>query len=454
VILADILPLLMFLVLGTLLFSGYPVAFVLGGVAVLFGAIGMAFGQFLPIQFFAIVTRIWGGAAENVLLTAVPMFIIMGTVLERSGIAEDLLKTLQMLLGRIPGGLALSVSVLGTILAATTGIIGASVIMLTLMALPTMLKRGYSPEFATGTVASAGTLGILIPPSIMLVLMSDLLAISTGNLFVGALLPGLLLASLYFIYIMGFSFLRPQDAPPFIREDTSESRLALAVMAMRSLLPPVFLIVLVLGSIFAGWATPTEAAGVGAGGAFAIALFRRRLSLKTMQNVLERSAETIAMVFLIFIGATAFTFVFRILGGEHIVLEILDSTGAGPWGILLLVMAVVFLLGFFFDWLEIILIVVPIFAPVMKTLDFGDHVASSELLYWMALLLAINLQTSFLTPPFGLALFYMKGVAPPSIKIQHLYRGIIPFVCLQLVGLALVIAFPEIALWLPRQLLN
>ena len=450
----DALPLIMFVVLGCLLFSGYPVAFVLGGVALTFGSIGVIGDMFSPIEFFNILPRIWGGVAENPVLTAVPMFIFMGTMLERSNVANDLLNTLQILLRRVPGGLALSVTVMGTILAATTGIIGASVVMMTLLALPVMLARGYNKELATGTIAASGTLGILIPPSIMLVIMADLLAISVGNLFVAAIFPGLILAGLYMLYILVLSRLRPKLAPSLSDAEAPGSAAELAVLIVRSFLPPVFLIVLVLGSIFAGWATPTEAAGVGAAGSTLLAYVNRQLTGEVLRDVCERTALTGAMIFFIFVGATAFSYVFRSLGGDDVILDVIENTGFGSWGVLFLLMGTVFFLGFFFDWVEITLIVLPVFGPIFELLDFGEHVAQADKIYWFTILVAVNLQTSFLTPPFGFALFYMKGVAPPTVKLQNIYRGIVPFVTLQLIGLGIVLAFPDVALWLPRQLLD
>jgi tripartite ATP-independent transporter DctM subunit len=450
----EYLAIIMFAVLALLLFSGYPVAFVLGGVALTFGLLGYMLGTFRIIEFYNILPRIWGGIAENLVLVAVPMFVFMGTMLERSGIANDLLHCLQVLLRRIPGGLALSVTVMGTIMAATTGIIGASVVMMSLMALPIMLERRYSTELATGTIAASGTLGILIPPSIMLVIMADLLSVSVGNLFLAALFPGLILSVLYFAYIWTWSHLRPQVAPPLPDQYAPASNLALLALVIKSFIPPVFLIVLVLGSIFAGWATPTEAAGVGAAGSILLAAYKRRLGMKELSEVTERTALTTSMIFFIFIGATAFSYVFRSLGGDYIVEDFIIESGLGSWGILFLLMGTVFFLGFFFDWVEITLIILPVFTPIFRLLDFGDHVAHVDKVYWFAILVAVNLQTSFLTPPFGFALFYMKGVAPPSVSLPQIYRGIIPFVMLQLVGLGLVIAFPDIALWLPRTLLN
>ena len=449
----DYLPIMMFAALAILLFSGFPVGFVLGGVGLAFGFVGMYFDVFSQIELFNLVLRIWG-IADNLVLVAIPMFIFMGTMLERAGVAADLLHCLQVLLRRTPGGLALAVTVMGTILAATTGIIGASVVMISLMALPVMIERRYNTELATGTIAASGTLGILIPPSIMLVIMADLLGRSVGTLFVAAVFPGLILSGLYFAYIFTLCRLKPEFAPPLPKEMGPQTPGELFLLLMRGFIPTVFLILLVLGSIVLGWATPTEAAGVGAGGAVLLAVINRKLTWTVLKEVVERTAITNGMIFFLFVGATAFSYVFRSLGGDDLIEDLIYALGVGPWGILFILMGVAFLLGFFFDWIEITLIVLPVFAPILAGLDFGEHLPRAEVVYWFAILLAVNLQTSFLTPPFGFALFYMKGVAPPEVKIQQIYRGIIPFVMLQLVGLGLVIGFPDIAMWLPRTILN
>jgi tripartite ATP-independent transporter DctM subunit len=455
---ADALPILMFVALAILLFSGYPVAFILGGIGLAFGLIGIAFDIFNYRQFYLISLRIFGGSMENIVLVAIPMFIFMGTMMERTGVARDLLNALQILTRRMPGGLALSVTLMGVILAATTGIIGASVVMITLMALPVMLERRYHVPLATGTISAAGTLGILIPPSIMLVIMAELLSIPVGTTFLAAIGPGLLLAGLYALYIVATAIIRPQHAPamPRIAANSGTARRGeITLLLLRSFIPPVLLITLVLGSIFAGFATPTEASGVGALGAVLLAVLNRRLNWPMLREVAEESALTGAMLFGIFVGATCFSYVFRALGGEDLILDAIAATGAGPWGILFVLMAVVFLLGFFFDWIEITLIILPVFAPIIAELDFSAHVGAQALIVpWFAILIAVNLQTSFLTPPFGFALFYLKGVAPAHIRIGEIYRGIVPFVILQLVGLGLVIGFPEIALWLPAQALQ
>ncbi|MEM8824803.1 MAG: TRAP transporter large permease subunit [Pseudomonadota bacterium] len=496
----DLLPIIMFATLAALLFTGYPVAWVLGGVGLAFGLIGIAMGEFMFIQFSTLPSRIYGGIMESLILTAVPMFVFMGMMLEKSGVARDLLNCLAVLLRRVPGGLALSVTVMGTILAATTGIIGASVVMMTLLALPVMLERKYSPELATGTIASSGCLGILIPPSIMLVIMADLLSRSVGTLFMAAIVPGLLLAALYAIYITARCALNPSLAPPLPEDVGPRGFGPTVIMVIRSFLPPVILIVLVLGSILFGFATPTEAAGVGALGATVLAFVNLVIlpmvglepvdiaksstaeqdpgsvtigtggaatmampalgggSLaafwQTFRDVIDRTAQTNAMIFGIFIGATLFSYIFRALGGDALIIDAVDALGLGSWGLLLIILGLVFVLGFFFDWIEITLIVLPVFMPIITQMDFGDHVASVDLAYWIAILIAINLQTSFLTPPFGFALFFLKATAPEGIRIQQIYKGIIPFVLLQLFALSLVIAFPEIAMWLPRALLD
>ena len=447
-----VLPALMFLTLAALLFTGYPVAFVLGGIGLVFGFIGVLFDVFGPARLFNILPRIYGGVIANQVLVAIPMFILMGTVFERSGVADEMLRCLQVLLRRIPGGLAMAVTLMGTVMAATTGIVGASVVMLTLIALPAMLERNYDKALATGTIAAAGTLGVLIPPSIMLVVMADLLQIPVGTLFLGAIVPGLLLSLLYIVYIGTLSYLKPDMAPPLPKALGPVGTRALLSMMLRGFLPAAFLIFSVLGSIYLGWATPTEAAGVGCLGAILLAIWKRRFDRETVEGILMTSALTNSMVFLIFLGATTFSLVFRALGGDELIIHVFDQMNLGPWGILIFLMILIFLLGFFFEWIEITLIVLPVFVPVLLKVSFGDHLTGpKDFVPWFAILCAVNLQTSFLTPPFGFTLFYMKGTVPPSVTMNHIYRGIIPFVLLQLAGLLLCIAFPEIALWLPRR---
>ncbi len=446
----DYLPVFMFATLALLLFTGYPVAFLLGGIAVAYGLIGYALGVFHLIEFFNFIARIWGGAAENLVLVALPTFVFMGVMMERSGVANDMLYCCQVLLRRVPGGLALAVTVMGTILAAMTGIIGASVTMMTALALPPMLRQNYSHALATGTIAASGTLGILIPPSIMLILMADLLSVSVGTLFMAALAPGLVLAVCYLTYITVISKAKPEMAPPLPREMLYVPPKELPPLLLKSFFPPVFLIAFIKGSILFGLATPSEAGAVGAFGALFLGWIKGRLRWDILKGVSHSSGLTIAMIFFIIIGATAFAYVFRSLGGDDIVEELILEVGLGSWGLLFLIMGIVFILGFFLDWIEITLIILPVFAPMVAELDFGDHVAKEEMIFWFTVLVAINLQTSFLTPPFGFALFYLKGIAPPEVRTVSIYRGIIPFVILQASVLILVMWQPEISLWLPR----
>tara|TARA_B100001142_G_scaffold218232_1_gene216369 strand:- start:2301 stop:3830 length:1530 start_codon:yes stop_codon:yes gene_type:complete len=439
----------MFLTLAILLFSGYPVAFILGGLSMLFGILGYYLDMFSLIEFFNFVPRIWGMAAENLVLVAVPAFVYMGVMLERSGIANDLLYCVQVLLRRVPGALALAVTVMGTILAAMTGIIGASVTMMTALALPTMMRQGYSHALATGVIAASGTLGILIPPSIMLIIMADLMAISVGNVFMAAVVPGLTLAAFYLIYVATLASIKPSLAPPLPATLLNIPKGEMVPLVLRSFLPPVFLITLIKGSILFGFATPSEAGAVGAFGATLLAAANGRLSKNTLVSVCHTAARTVSMIFFIVISATCFAYVYRSLGGDDVVEHlIIEKAGLGPWGMLILVMVIVFFLGFFLDFLEITLIVLPVFTPLIIQMDFGDHLAHADIKFWFIILLAVNLQTSFLTPPFGFALFYMKGIAPKEIRIQSIYKGIIPFVILQALGVVTVMAFPEVALWL------
>ena len=444
----DYLPIAMFLTLGLLLFSGYPVAFVLGGLALLYGLIGYLLGMFSLIEFFNFLPRIWGGAAENLVLVSIPAFVFMGIMMERSGVAADLLYAVQVLLRRVPGALALAVTIMGTVLAAMTGIIGASVTMMTALALPTMMRQGYSHALACGTIAASGTLGILIPPSIMLIIMADLMSVSVGNVYMAAWGPGLALVGLYVIFVVTVAAAKPSLAPPLPPGLLHVPKGEMAPLVLKAFLPPVFLIGLIKGSILFGWATPSEAGAVGSFGAILLALFNGRLSYSTMESVCHSTGRTVAMIFFIVISATCFAYVYRSLGGDDVVEDLIKSAGLGPWGLLFLIMAIVFVLGFFLDWIEITLIVLPVFAPLVVGLDFGDHVARENMIFWFIILMAVNLQTSFLTPPFGFALFYLKGIAPKEVKIQSIYLGIIPFVLLQCTAVAIVMLYPNLALWL------
>jgi len=435
----EYLPAWMFLALTILLMAGFPVTFTLMGTALCFGLIGFGWDFFnlLPL-------RIWG-VMINVTLMAVPLFVFMGVMLERSGLAEDLLDTMGLLFGRLRGGLAVSVVVVGALLGASTGIVGATVVTMGLLAVPTMLKRGYQKELATGTVSASGTLGQIIPPSIVLVLIGDIVGVSVGDLFMAAVLPGLLLVSLFIFYILTVAYFRPDIAPVISKEELdSISAREMAVRVGKALFPPLFLMVAVLGSIFAGIASPTEAAAVGAVGATVLTLANRKFSMTVLREVMRTTVKLTCMVFIILCGAAAFGLVFRGLGGDGLVREFLgglaDQYSHGM--VLAIVMGLIFIIGFFLDFIEITFIHVPVLAPIM--IEFGfDPV-------WFCVLLAINLQTSFMTPPFGFSLFYLKAVTPPGVTTGHIYRGIIPFVIFQLIGLAIVVLFPQLATWLPK----
>ena len=446
----DFLPIIMFGTLACLLFSGFPVAFILGGIAFLFGMIGYWIDMFDLIEFFNFLPRIWFQGAENLVLVAVPAFVFMGVMMERSGVANDLLYCVQVLLKNVAGSLALAVIVMGTVLAAMTGIIGASVTMMTALALPTMIKQGYKNSLSCGCIAASGTLGILIPPSIMLIIMADLMAVSVGNMFMAAIIPGLVLAFFYLLFVALYAKFRPEVAPSLPPELLYVPRNKYPAMIFKRFLPPVLLIFMIKGSILFGIAAPSEAGAVGAFGTILLAIGNRRLTFDLLKGVCHTSARTIAMIFFIIISATCFAYVYRSLGGDDIVEHLILSAGLTSWQLLILLMGITFMLGFFLDWIEITLIVLPVFAPLITGLDFGDHVASKDIVFWFLVLMAINLQTSFLTPPFGFALFYLKGIAPREVKIQEIYKGIIPFVLLQLGGLILVMWKPNVALWLMK----
>ena len=440
--------LLMFATFVVGLFSGYPVAWVLAGVGLLFAVAGQVlngFGVYVDADLSylgLVVDRIYG-TMSSYSLVPLPLFIFMGHMLDKSGIAVELLRSIQRVLGRVPGGLALGVTFLGVILAASTGIIGASVVLLGTLALPAMLRDRYQPELAVGTVASAGCLGILLPPSIMLVLMADRMQLSVGDLFLAAVFPGLVLAGLYTSYIALIAFARPHLAPRIpahLRTAETDARPLFSLF--RDLVPPLGLVFAVLGSIFFGIVSPSEAAGVGAFGATLLALARGRLDLSTLREVSRSTARTSSFIFAIFLGATCFSVVLRGLGGDEVIEAAVTGLPFGPTGIVLSLMLLVFVLGFFLDWIEITLIVLPLVEPIIAALGVDR--------LWFTMLIAVCLQTSFLTPPVGFALFYLKGVAPPEIEVAHLYRGIIPFVILQLVGLAAVFAWPGLVTWLPE----
>ena len=437
-------PILMLLALMGGIFSGYPVAFVLAGVGILF-----AFLTGIPILFLSLgVGRIFSGVLANWLLVAIPLFVFMGLMLERSGIAERLLRSLAAVFRGLPGGYAFAVAIIGVVMAASTGIIGASVVLMGMMALPAMRENGYDMRLSAGLIASSGTLGILIPPSIMLIVLGDQLRLSVGDLFMGAVVPGLLLGALYLGYLIAVAILAPHRMPPASRAEPVPLGATLLALG-RDLLVPMLLILSVLGTIVAGIATPTESAAIGAAGALLLALASRTLSLRTLRDALDDTTSTTAMIVFVMIGASIFSVVFKRIGGDAMLAALFLDDGANPWGVMLTIMLLIFVLGFFLEWVEITLVVVPIVAPILAHLDFG--MPSEHVLIWFAIALAVNLQTSFLTPPFGYALFYLRGIAP-DLPIATIYRGVIPFVLLQITALALVLAFPGLVLDLPLAL--
>ncbi|MCP5183459.1 MAG: TRAP transporter large permease subunit [Pseudomonadales bacterium] len=449
----ELIPLLLFLVVFAVLLSGYPVAISLGGVALLFALIGIATGHFHAGDLGFVPGRLFG-IISNATLMAVPLFVFMGVVLEKTEIARELLGSLSARLRRIPGGLGITVVLVGALLAASTGIVGATVVTMGLMSLPSMLDDGYDPRLATGTISATGTLGQIIPPSISLVLLGDVLSnayqqaqlsqgvfspktVSVGDLFAGALLPGLVLVMLYFVYVVSVAMLQPQRVGASRPLSGGDSHGHI----VQSLVAPIVLILLVLGSILAGIATPTEAAGVGAAGALILAALKGRLSMTMLREVGESTVQTTAMVFFILVGASVFSLVFRGYGGDEVIGEVFASMPGGMWGALAVVMLVIFLLGFVLDFIEITFVVIPIVGPVLLAMGMDP--------VWLGILIAINLQTSFLTPPFGFALFYLRGVAPASVRTADMYRGVVPFVALQLVVLAMLCVWPALATWLP-----
>ena len=445
----------MFAVLLVFLLTGYPVAFALGGTAVLFTVL---FSDLLPTlglwefpwdpqfrirRLQILPQRIFGSIMDNYTLVAVPFFVFMGVMLEKSGLAEDLLQTMGRLFGRMRGGLAISVVAVGALLAASTGVVGASVVTMAVLALPVMLKYGYDKGLASGAIASSGTLGQIIPPSIVLIILGDqMAAVNVGDLFMGALIPGVMLAGAYIVWIAFYAFIRPSKAPamPAHAEEFAVQNLALAVA--KSLLPPLILVAVVLGTIFYGIASPTEAGAMGAFGATILAALNGRLTLKNVRAVNEQTVTLTSMVFIILVGATAFAMVFNALGGHWLVEDFLKGLPGGKWMFLFLVMLAIFILGFFLDFIEITFIVIPLIAPVAVALGFDP--------VWFAVLIAMNLQASFLTPPFGFALFYLRGAAPPEVRTRDIYRGIIPFIIIQLLMLVVLVLFPDIVLWLPE----
>jgi len=448
----------MFAVTCGILLLGFPVAFTLAGVSLAFALVGTAFGVFDIRLLGGLPSRIFG-VMSNEVLVAVPLFVFMGVTLERSRIAEDLLETLGLLFGRMRGGLGLSVIAVGAVLAASTGIVGATVVTMGLLSLPSMLKAGYSPRLATGTICASGTLGQIIPPSIVLVLLGDILQgantqaqltkgnfapepVSVVDLFAGAFIPGLVLVALYMGWILIQSIVRPKTCPALV--GAGERVEGLGQRVVRALLPAAALVVAVLGSILAGIATPTESAAVGAVGAVLLATLQGRFSADVLRQVARATVQISSMVFVILVGASMFSLTFRGFGGDDLVARILSDMPGGTHGAMLAIMVVMFVMGFFLDFIEIIFVVVPIVGPVLLAMDLDP--------VWFGVMIAVNLQTSFLTPPFGFALFYLRGVAPASVTTMDIYRGIMPFVGLQVIGLAAVWIFPQLATWLPRAL--
>ena len=427
----EYLPIIFFIVAFILILIGYPVAFTLGGVAVIVGV------WMFDVDFFYLLSLRIFGTMQNFVLLGVPLFVFMGMMLEKSGIAEKLLETMALLFGKFKGGLALSVIVVGALLAASTGIVGATVVTMGLISLPTMLKRGYAPTLAMGTIAASGTLGQIIPPSVVLVLLASVLNVSVGALFLAAIVPGFCLIGMYMIYVIIYAQLHPNQAPAMPPEEVAHFRnKGFSKEIIQSFLLPLLLIILVLGTIIGGIASPTEAAGIGAMGTLILTAYKGKLNKKILGAVTKETLMLTSMVFMILIGATAFSLVFRGLEGDKLFLEMISKSNLGPNGFLILVMIMVFIAGFFIDFIEIIFIVVPIVAPIFASMGVD--------LVWVGILLAINLQTSFLTPPFGFALFYLKGVAPPEIKTNQLYIGILPFVVIQIIFLGLLILFPQL----------
>lgn len=446
----DALSTLMFVSFIALILTGFPVAWVLGGLSIVFTAIAVVLDVDLGFSIGVdwayaslSVNRIWD-VMKNWVLVALPMFIFMGLMLERSGIASDLMTNLSRVFGRVRGGLAITVAIIGLLLAATTGIIGASVVLLALLGLPIMLEQGYRKDLAAGTVCAVGTLGILVPPSIMLVLMADRLALPVGDLFMGAMIPGLLLGGLYILYLLIISYIDKEIAPA--SEQLEPVSVAAVAAVFKAILAPFGLIIAVLGSIFFGIATPTEAAGVGAFGAILLAFAKGKLGRAVLNDVLGQTTTTTAFIFAIFVGATAFSVVLRGLGGDELIEGALLGLPFGPTGIVITILFATFLLGFFLDWIEISLIILPLVAPVVQNLGFD--------LVWFTVLFAVCLQTSFLTPPVGFAIFYLKGVAPDGIDVRTIYRGVIPFILLQLLGLSIIFVWEPLVTWLPALAYN
>ena len=442
------LPAVMFAAALVLIFSGYPVAFALGGTSIVFAVVGVATGYFDWNLLLALPDRLFG-IMSNYTLLAVPFFIFMGTMLEKSNLAQDLLQTIGLLFGPLRGGLAMAVVIVGALLAAATGVVGASVVAMGLISLPVMMKYGYSKPLATGVITASGTLGQIIPPSVVLVVLADQLGVSVGDLFIGAFVPGVLLATLYMLYAVGVAIFRPKAAPALPVADRTVATGELVRRIFFVMLPPVLLILVVLGSIFAGIATPTESGALGAAGAMLLAMLNKRLTRESLRKTMEETAKLTAMVMMLLIASTAFALIFRGLDGGIWIEELLTNLPGGVIGFLLVANLAIFILGFFIDFFEIAFIIIPLLvAPAAQLLSSMLGVPSSVALVWFGVMVGMNLQTSFLTPPFGFALFYLRGVAPKEVRTEDIYRGVVPFIGIQLLGLLLLILFPELVLWL------
>jgi tripartite ATP-independent transporter DctM subunit len=426
---------LMFLGLLVFVFSGYPIAFSLAGTGLFFSIFGMLMGYF-DVSFFNTLTERIFGVMANYVLLAVPFFIFMGTMLEKSKLAEDLLTTIGMLFGPIRGGVAIAVVLVGTLLAAATGVVGATVVAMGLISLPVMLRYGYSKELAAGVICASGTLGQIIPPSVVLVVLGDQLGVSVGDLYLGAFFPGLMLSGFYIIYVVAISILKPEMAPALPKEVRNIPLKTLIKRVIFVMFPPLFLILLVLGSIFAGIATPTEAGALGAVGAMILAALNKRLTMENLKDTMNDTAKLTVMVVFLLIGSTVFSLVFRGVYGDVWIDNLLLNIPGGKWGLIFIANLVIFILGFFIDFFEIVFIVIPMIAPTAAKLGID--------MVWFGVMIGMNLQTSFLTPPFGFSLFYLKGVSPPELKTTHVYRGVIPFIIIQLIALTVMIVYPEI----------
>lgn len=455
----EYMSLAMFVVVCLVLLAGYPVALSLAGTALIFAGLGSVFGFFEPAFLGALPSRLYG-IVNNQTLLAVPLFVFMGAMLERSKIAENLLTAMAVLFGRVHGGLGISVTLVGMLLAASTGIVGATVVTMGLLSLPTMLKNGYSPKFASGIICATGTLGQIIPPSIALVLLGDVLSsayqqaqfkmgifnpetVSVGDLFAGAVIPGLILVGFYISYCVGMAVLKPEQVPNVSKNTESADEVEFNLINFLSaLIPPLLLIFSVLGSILFGYATPTEAAGVGAMGALLLALWQKQLTHTNLTYVMQSTLKITSMVFLILIGASLFSLVFRGMGGEELVTDLFTNMPGGAIGAMAIVMLAIFLLGFILDFIEITFVVVPIVAPILLAMGIDP--------IWLGIMIAVNLQTSFLTPPFGFALFYLRGVAPKSVCTSDIYRGVIPFIVMQVMLLGCLAFWPDLVTWLPN----